>query len=68
MPVITLFWKDQIGMSLADIMILQALFGATVVVRVSSGYLAIASVGADPSSSAPAWRSSAGSPIRAREA
>ena len=30
-PIITLFWKDQIGMSLADIMILQAIFGMSVV-------------------------------------
>ena len=41
MPVITLFWKDQIGMSLADIMVLQAVFGlAVVVLEFPSGYLA----------------------------
>jgi MFS family permease len=40
-PVITLFWKDQIGMSLTDIMVLQALFGAAVVLlEFPSGYLA----------------------------
>ena len=40
-PVITLFWKDQIGMSLADIMVLQAIFGAAVVLcEFPSGYLA----------------------------
>ena len=40
-PVITLFWKDQIGMSLADIMALQAIFGAAVVFfEFPSGYLA----------------------------
>ena len=40
-PVITLFWKDQIGMSVADIMVLQAIFGAAVVVlEFPSGYLA----------------------------
>jgi choline dehydrogenase len=40
-PIITLFWKDQIGMSLADIMILQALFGVAVVVfEFPSGHLA----------------------------
>jgi predicted MFS family arabinose efflux permease len=40
-PVITLFWKDQIGMSLADIMVLQAMFGLTVVlVEFPSGYFA----------------------------
>ena len=40
-PVITLFWKDQIGMSLADIMWLQAIFGATAVVcEFPSGYVA----------------------------
>ncbi|HEX9442874.1 MAG TPA: MFS transporter, partial [Candidatus Binatia bacterium] len=40
-PVITLFWKDEIGMSLADIMWLQAIFGATAVVfEFPSGYVA----------------------------
>jgi predicted MFS family arabinose efflux permease len=40
-PVITLFWKDQIGMSLADIMVLQAIFGLAVVLcEFPSGYLA----------------------------
>ena len=40
-PIITLFWKDQIGMSLADIMVLQAIFGLSVVVfEFPSGYLA----------------------------
>jgi MFS family permease len=41
MPVITLFWTDQIDMSLADVMALQAVFGAAVVVcEFPSGYLA----------------------------
>src|SRR5499426_3773776 len=40
-PSITLFWKDQIGMSLADIMVLQAIFGLAVVLcEFPSGYLA----------------------------
>src|SRR5262247_1944978 len=40
-PIITLFWKDQIGMSLADIMVLQAIFGLAVVLcEFPSGYLA----------------------------
>lgn len=40
-PVITIFWKDEIGMSLADIMWLQAIFGATVVLlEFPSGYIA----------------------------
>jgi MFS family permease len=40
-PIITLFWKDQIGMSLADIMILQAAFGlAVVLLEFPSGYFA----------------------------
>ena len=40
-PIITLFWKDQIGMSLADIMVLQAVFGLAVVIfEFPSGYLA----------------------------
>jgi predicted MFS family arabinose efflux permease len=40
-PVITLFWKDQIGMSLADVMVLQAIFGATIMLlEFPSGYIA----------------------------
>src|SRR4030095_10052285 len=40
-PVITLFLRDQVGMSWADIMILQALFGlAVVMLEFPSGYLA----------------------------
>ncbi len=40
-PVITLFWKDQIGMSVTDIMVLQAVFGvAIVLLEFPSGYLA----------------------------
>ncbi len=40
-PIITLFWKDQIGMSLTDIMTLQAIFGLSVVLlEFPSGYLA----------------------------
>ena len=40
-PVITLFWKDQIGMSLTDIMVLQAVFGlAVVLLEFPSGYVA----------------------------
>lgn len=40
-PVITLFWKDQIGMSLTDVMVLQAVFGlAVVLLELPSGYLA----------------------------
>ncbi|OGQ80853.1 MAG: hypothetical protein A3F90_08180 [Deltaproteobacteria bacterium RIFCSPLOWO2_12_FULL_60_19] len=40
-PVITLFWKDEIGMSLTDIMWLQAIFGATAVIfEFPSGYVA----------------------------
>ena len=31
MPIITLFWTDQIGMSIADVMALQAVFGLAVV-------------------------------------
>jgi MFS family permease len=39
--VITIFWKDQIGLSLADIMTLQAIFGATIVLlEFPSGYVA----------------------------
>ena len=40
-PVITLYWKDQIGMSLTDIMVLQAIFGLAVVLfEFPSGYIA----------------------------
>ena len=40
-PIITIFWKDHIGMSLADIMNLQAIFAlAAVVFEFPSGYLA----------------------------
>ena len=40
-PVITLFWTDQIGMSLTEVMVLQAVFGVAVVVcEFPSGYLA----------------------------
>jgi len=40
-PIITLFWKDQIGMSLRDIMVLQAIFGLAVVLfEFPSGYFA----------------------------
>ena len=40
-PIITLFWKDQIGLSLTEIMVLQAIFGmASVVTEFPSGYLA----------------------------
>jgi MFS family permease len=40
-PVITLFWKDGIGMSLADIMLLQSIFGATIVsFEFPTGYVA----------------------------
>lgn len=40
-PVITLFWMNQIGMSLADVMALQAVFAAAVVVfEFPSGYFA----------------------------
>jgi MFS family permease len=40
-PVITLFWKDEIGMSLVEIMWLQAIFGAVVVLfEFPTGYIA----------------------------
>jgi predicted MFS family arabinose efflux permease len=40
-PIITIFWKDQIGMSLADIMALQAIFSfAAVLLEFPSGYVA----------------------------
>lgn len=41
MPIITLFWTDQIGMSLTDVIVLQAVFGLAVVLcEFPSGYLA----------------------------
>ncbi len=40
-PIITLYWKDQIGLSLADIFLLQAVFGlAVVLLELPSGYVA----------------------------
>jgi MFS family permease len=40
-PIITLFWRDQIGMSLTDVMFLQAVFSLSVVIfELPSGYLA----------------------------
>lgn len=40
-PIITLFWKDQIGLSLTDIMVLQAIFGSSsVLLEFPSGYVA----------------------------
>jgi MFS family permease len=40
-PIATLFWTEQIGMSLIDVMILQAAFSVTVVLcEFPSGYLA----------------------------
>ena len=40
MAIITLFWKDQIGLSLTQILLLQAIFSvATVVMEYPSGYL-----------------------------
>ena len=40
-PIVTLFWTEQIGMSLADVMTLQAVFSLSVVVfEFPSGYLA----------------------------
>jgi predicted MFS family arabinose efflux permease len=40
-PIVTLFWKDQIGLSLTDIMVLQAVFGlSSVLLEFPSGYLA----------------------------
>jgi len=40
-PIITLYWKDQIGLSLTDIMVLQAVFGlAVVLLEFPSGYVA----------------------------
>ena len=40
-PVITIFWTGEIGMSLADVMLLQSIFGVTaVLVEFPSGYVA----------------------------
>jgi MFS family permease len=40
-PVITVFWREQIGMSVTDIMLLQAVFGVSVVLlEFPSGYFA----------------------------
>jgi MFS family permease len=40
MAIITLFWKDQIGLTLTDILLLQAIFSvATVIMEYPSGYL-----------------------------
>jgi len=40
MAIITLFWKDQIGLSLSEILLLQAIFSlATVVMEYPTGYL-----------------------------
>lgn len=40
MAIITLFWKDQIGLSLTDILLLQGIFSITMVVmEYPSGYL-----------------------------
>jgi MFS family permease len=40
MAIITLFWKDQIGLSLSEILLLQAIFSAaTLVMEYPSGYL-----------------------------
>jgi MFS family permease len=40
MAIITLFWKDQIGLSLTEILLLQALFSlATLLMEFPSGYL-----------------------------
>jgi MFS family permease len=40
MAIITLFWKDQIGLSLTEILFLQAIFSlATVIMEFPSGYL-----------------------------
>ena len=41
MAIITLFWKDHIGLSLTDILLLQAIFSlATLALEYPSGYLA----------------------------
>ncbi len=40
MAIITLFWKDQIGLSMTDILLLQAIFsGTSVLFEYPSGYL-----------------------------
>ena len=40
MAIITLFWKDQIGLSLSEILLLQAIFSlATLLMEFPSGYL-----------------------------
>lgn len=40
MAIITLFWKDQIGLSLTDILLLQAIFSlSTLLMEFPSGYL-----------------------------
>src|SRR5512137_1161054 len=40
MAIITLFWKDQIGLTLSEILLLQAIFSvATVIMEYPSGYL-----------------------------
>ncbi len=40
MAIITIFWKDQIGLSLTEILLLQAIFSlATLVMEFPSGYL-----------------------------
>ena len=40
-PIVTLFWTDQIGMSLTDVMLLQAIFSLAVVLfEFPSGYFA----------------------------
>lgn len=40
MAIITLFWKDQIGLNLAEILLLQAIFSlATLLMEFPSGYL-----------------------------
>jgi len=40
-PIVTLYWKDQIGLSLTEIMLLQAIFGtASVLLEFPSGYVA----------------------------
>jgi MFS family permease len=40
-PIVTLFWTQQIGMSLADVMLLQVIFALTaVVMEFPSGYVA----------------------------
>src|SRR5512139_885716 len=40
MAIITLFWKDQVGLTLSEILLLQAIFSvATVIMEYPSGYL-----------------------------